>query len=181
SRWPPHHYNNNLQHFGDHIHHEADLPAIVLQDHCAGVVAHGCRNSEPFAEVDHGNGGPFIPQHAFEELRRLREGRRTLVPEDPLHLEDVEGEVLAGHPERHQLDIIARAHWIRSPSASRSSIGTRPPSRRPMPDAHGNDSPGGTGRGASRTTSSASSTSNSTSRPPMVTSTIAPPRSAGGV
>src|SRR2546426_11926507 len=126
----------------------------------------------------------LIAQHAFEEVRRHGERRRRLVPQDALHLEDVEGEVLAGDLERDELDVVAGGHVRRSPSASRSRIGTSTPLRRATAAAHGSDSPRGTGRAASRTTSSASSTSKATCRipspAPSCTSTAARPRSGGG-
>src|SRR4029077_861290 len=175
----------DLQHLGDDVHHQADFPAVVVEDHGAGVVAHRRRYPQALPQVDHRDGGAFVPQDSLEKLRRLGKGRGTLVAQDPLHLKDVEGEVLAGHAETHQLDIVARAHWIRSPNASISRIGISsvpsPLARRPMPAAHGRVSPGGTGSGGSRPPSSASSTSNPTSRPPRFTSTIAEPRSTGGV
>src|SRR2546427_12535856 len=82
-----------------------------------------------------------------------------ILAEDPLHLEDVEREVLTGHLEGDELDVVACGHPMRSPSASRSRIGTSTPRRRATALAQRSDSPCGTGSAASRTTSSASSTS----------------------
>src|SRR5439155_1212178 len=174
----------DLQHLGDRVHDHAELAALPLEDHRARFLAQRRGQAEPLAEIHERHGDALVAQHALEEIGRLGERRRGLVPEDPLDLEDVEGQVLTGHLEGDQLDVVARGHPMCSPSASRSRIGTRAPRRRATPDAHGSDSPRGTGNTASRTTSSASSTSNATWRvpspAPSVTSTAARPRSGGG-
>src|SRR2546422_7732815 len=69
------------------------------------------------------------------KFRRLWQRGGRLVAQDALDLKDVEREVLPTDFERDQLDVVAaapaaaaaRRHAIRSPSASRSRIGTRPP------------------------------------------------------
>src|SRR5213078_1324426 len=175
----------HLQHLGDRVHDDAELTALPLEDHRARFLAQRRGRAEPFTEIHERHGDALVAQHALEEIGRLGEGGGSLVAEDPLDLEDVEGQVLAGHLEGDELDVVAGGHPMRSPSASKSRIGTRAPRRRATPDAHGSDSPRGTGSAASRTTSSASSTSNATYRvpspAPSVTRTVARPRSGGGV
>src|SRR5438034_214800 len=159
-------------------------PALPLQDDGAGLFTVRRRGAEPLAQVDQRDGAPMISQHAFEKIRRLGERRGRLVTQDALDLKDVEGEVLARHLERDELDVVVGTHVMRSPNASRSRIGTSVPLRRATPAAHGSDSPRGTGSAVSRPTSSASSPSNATRRTPSPapssTSTAVRPRSGGG-
>src|SRR5205807_8036362 len=173
-----------LQHLRDRVHYHAQLPALPFQDDGARLFPVRSRRAEPLAQVDQRDRPPLIPQHAFEKIRGLGQRRGRLVAQDALHLKDVEGEVLARHLEGDELDVVVGAHVIRSPSASRSRIGTSVPLRRATPAAHGSDSPRGTGSAVSRTTSSASSTSNATRRTPSPapssTSTAVRPRSGGG-
>src|SRR6266571_2803536 len=164
-----------LQDLGDGVDHDADVAAVPLEDHGARLLAVRRRHAEPLAQVDERHRGALVLQHALEEVGCLGERRRRLVAEDPLHLEDVEREVLTGHLEGDELDVVACGHPMRSPSASRSRIGTSTPRRRATALAQGS--------AASRTTSSASSTSNATWRmpspAPISTSTAARPRPAG--
>src|SRR5207302_7357830 len=175
----------DLSHFGHGVHHDAELSALPLENHAAGLLAVRGRNAEPLAQVHQRDGGPLVLEHALQKIGGLGQRRRCLVAKDTLHLEDVEGEVLPGQLEGDELYVVARGHPMRSPSASRSRIGTRAPRRRATPEAHGSDSPRGTGSAASRTTSSASSTSKATRRAPspapISTSTAVRPRSGGGV
>src|SRR5205807_29653 len=85
----------------------------------------------PLAQIDERDRAPLILEHAFEKVRRLGQRRRCLVSQDALDLKDVEREILAADLESDQLDIITagtgHGHTIRSPSASRSRIGTSRP------------------------------------------------------
>src|SRR4029077_2695047 len=172
-------------HLGDGVHHDAELAALPLENHAARLLAMRSRDPEPLPQIDERDGGPLILEHALQEIGGLGQRRRCLVAKDTLHLKDVEGEVLPGHLERDELYVVARGHPMRSPSASRSRMGTSAPRRRATPEAHGSDSPRGTGSAASRTTSSASSTSKATRRAPspapISTRTAVRPRSGGGV
>ncbi len=54
-----------------------------------------------------------------------------LVSQDPLDLQDVEGELLEAHPEGHDLDVVSLIHEVavsekRAPTAVRSSRGMMP-------------------------------------------------------
>src|SRR6266851_4103214 len=180
-RWRRHRLRRHLQHFGDRIDDHPDLAAIKLENDGASILAQRRGGAEALAQIDERDRGALILEHAFEKLRRLGQRRGRLVTQDALDLKDVEREVLPPHFERDQLDVVvaaaaaaARRHAIRSPSASRSRIGTRPPpSRSATPAAQGSVWPRGTGNGCSRTTASTSSTSNATWRPlaPSSTST----------
>src|SRR5206468_4293672 len=98
-----------------------------------------------------------------EKVRRLGERRGRLIAENPLDLEDVERQILTGHLEGDELDVVvACRHPILSPKASTSRIGTRVPRRRATPEAQGSDSPCGTGRARGTESTSARSPTSST-------------------
>src|SRR3954463_163181 len=172
------------QHLAHFVYQYGHPLLLQLQHHDPGFLPNWGIELEALPQVNYRNSALTVRHHAFEELGRLGERRRGRVAENTLHLQDVEGEFLASHPEGYHLDIVASVHGAeasvkRELNAGRSSSGTRVSAWRATPTAHGSVSPGGTGSAFSRTSSSASSTSRQTRRPEMFTTTPTFPEPTG--